>query len=1005
MRRLAVFLFGPPRIELNGKPVKLSRHKALALFVYLITTQQRSSRNTLATLLWPNHDQSRARAALRRVLVDLNEAGLGPWLRTERETIELATDEALWSDVGRFHDCLSQCLAAQSDPDQICIPLLTEASHLYEDDFLSGFSLRDSAIFDEWQLFQTEKLRRDLGSALARLVRSHSSNGNIETALTFAHRWFNLDPFYEPAQRWLMQLYAWNNQRAAAVRQYQDWVQLLAQELGVEPSAETKDLYARIQHGEGPSPNPRQASVLPARPLEPAAAALYNFPTQPTPFVGRETELQEIAQTIQKPDCRLLTLTGSGGIGKTRLAIQVATTYGHIFRDGVYYVALAPVSSPEFLIATIVDHLKVTLDGQSDPQLQLVNHLRSQVLLLVLDNFEHLIRKANLLADLLLNAPQFKILVTSQERLNLQDEWVYEVQGMQYPDTPKTDGFEHYSAVALFLQRARRVNASFILAETDRPCLVRICQLLDGNPLAIELAATWTRLLTCQEIVKEIDRIYRYQDNLDFLTTSLRDIPERHRTMRRVFEHSWRLLTPQEQDLVKRLAVFQGGSQRDAIEQVTGAKLNLISALVDKSLLSRNSSGRYEAHQLLRQYSREKLQKTPEKAQETFDKHCFYYIAFLQQREADLRGHNQKETLSEVAREIENIRAAWRWAIAHGHLQAIAQGMDSLWHFYASYGWFQEGLEMFGRALEIVPRAEAEQADRNTQATLGQLMAYLSWFFLRQGLYEQAEDLLTQSITTLENLNDPYLLAMPLNFLGVVKAEVGMSEQAQDLLQRSIDIYRGYEDNWRLAWTLSYLAYSLSALPDYRSEANRLLQESLTLYQTIGNKQGLGFVLNTLGYLAYQAGELNQAQQLLVESLALRREVGFPRGIAVSLANLGHVTAALGEYHTSQLYYRDSLRLATAINALPLTLSALTGLAACQIATKRDHRATELLTLVLHHPASNQETCKRARRLLAELNLASPTDSQGLPFGSNSSLTSEMNEQFEAIVAELLAET
>lgn len=1003
MRRLVVFLFGPPRIELNGQSVKLSRHKALALLAYLVTTQQRSSRNTLASLLWPDYDQSRARAALRRVLVDLNDAGLGPWLRAERETIELAIDETLWSDVGRFHDCLGKCLAAQMDSEQVCIPLLLEAINLYEDDFLSGFSLRDSAVFDEWQLFQTENLRRDLGSALARLVRSHSYNGHIETALTFAHRWLKLDPFFEPAQRWLMQLYAWNNQRAAAVRQYQDWVHMLAEELGLEPSDETKELYERIQRGELPPPALRPFTLTTAPPPQ-QRATLHNFPTQPTPFVGRETELREIAQKIQAPDCRLLTLTGSGGIGKTRLAVQMATAYGQIFRDGVYYVALASVSSPDFLIATIADHLGLTLDGQSDPQFQLASHLRARALLLVLDNFEHLIGKANLLADLLLDAPHFKILVTSQERLNLQDEWVYEVQGMPYPDTLKTDSFERYSAIAVFLQRARRVNASFSLSEIDQAYLVRICQLLDGNPLAIELAATWTRLLSCQEIVKEIERMVWYQENLDFLTTSLRDIPERHRTMRRVFEHSWCLLAPQEQDLLKRLSVFQGGSQRAAIEQVTGAKLNLISALVDKSLLSRNNSGRYDTHRLLRQYALEKLQKTPARTQEAFDRHCFYYTAFLQQREAGLRGLNQKETLAEIAREIENIRAAWRWAIAHGHLQAIEQGMDSLWHFYASYGWFQEGLEMFGRALEIAPRLEGEQDHRRKPVTLGQLMAYLGWFFLRQGLYEQAEDLLAQSIQSFESLNDRYRLAMPLNFLGVVKAELDKFDQAQQLLRESIEIYRNHQDNWRLAWTMSYLAYSLSGLPEHQTETKRLLQESLGLYQTIGNKQGLGFVLNTLGYVAFRAGELDKAQQHLEQSLALRREVGFPRGIAVSLANLGHVTAALGEVQTSRLYYQDSLKLAATINAVPLALSALTGLVACQIANNQADCAEELLNLVLSHPASNHETSSRARRLLAELNSTTPPAGQEPNLGSSASFAVAVNKQFDILVAKLLAD-
>ena len=1003
MPNLALFLFGPPHLDLDGTPVKIDRHKAMALLAYLATNPQAHSRNTLATLLWPNYDQGRARAALRRTLVTLKKAGLSEWLAADRETIKLNDQATLWVDVARFRQRLGDCLAAGHNSDVFCLPLLTEAVGLYQADFMAGFSLRDSPNFDEWQLSQAESLRRDMMSALARLVRCHSAQGEIETAIDYTQHWLAMDPLFEMAHRQLMQLYARNGQRIAALRQYQTCARILEQELATTPSAKTTALYQQIQRGEGGYDNPADMPLnrFPnpqALRMGPASVPLHNFPAQPTPFLGRDNELSEIGQRLQNPACQLLTLIGPGGIGKTRLAIQAAHEQAAAFPDGLYFVPLDPINPGDFLVSTLADHLSLSLDGLEDPTLQLMTYLHQKQLLLVLDNFEHLMRKVGLLAKIVGQAPQVKILVTSRERLNLQGEWAVEIKGMRYPAIADGSQIEDYSAVALFLHRAHQVHSGFTLSDVDKPYLARICQLMEGTPLAIELAASWVRVLSCQEIAEEIEHMVQTQDNLDFLATTLHDVPKRHQNLRGVFEHSWQRLSAEEKRVLSKLSVFQGGGRREAIEAVTGADLALISALVDKSLLTRSEARRYEMHGLLQQYAAEKLRQRLADVEEAQDRHCAYFTTFLKKREGRLRGSDQQNTLADIATEIENIRAGWRWAISQIRLQEIEDALEGLWYFHAMYSWFEEGIETFGRAAAALYQENKLLQDPHIQKLQGRVLAYLGWFFLRQGLYEQAEDLLQHSLAIFDMLNDKNHRATPLHYLGILAGEVGDFAQATDRLQASLVIYRKTNNLWGTAWVLSSLAYHLSELGQAEPEAIQvLLHESLALYKKFGNQQGIAAALNNLGYIAFRQGQYTAAKKFLKESLVLRREVGYPRGIAVTLNNLGHVTGALGEYEICKTYYREALEIAFNIHTVPLVLAALGGLAIPYAHEGQIIRARQLLDLVLQHPASNKESRERANDFLVYLNADQPhqiTDPED-----------DQPPEFERIVKDILRES
>jgi predicted ATPase/DNA-binding SARP family transcriptional activator len=991
MSHLALFLLGPPQIKLNDTPIEFDRRKAVALLAYLAVTGETHSRDTLATLLWSDYDQQRARAALRRTLSALNKALPSTALEVDRETISLRRSPDLWVDVVEFRQYLTSCLASEGDLYTTGLPLLTKAVTLYRADFMAGFTLQDSPNFDEWQLFQVENLRHDLASALSYLVRCHNARDEFDTAIAYAQRWLALDPLHEPAHRQLMQLYVWNDQRAAALRQYQECSHILKQELDVLPAEETTALYENIQRG-ALAQKSREPSEQFSTRLQ-AAAPMHNFPAQTTPFIDRRIELAEIAKRLQNPDCQLLTLIGPGGIGKTRLAIQAAIEHRTAFLDGLYFVSLAPVSSPDFLVSAVADSLNLSLDEQEDPKQQLLNHLQGRQILLVMDNFEHLVKGADLAANILTQASGVKILTTSRERLNLQGEWTFEVKGMPYPPDDKINQIEDYSAVALFLDKAYRVHSGFSLTETEKPHLAHICQLVEGMPLGIELAAAWVRLLSCQEIATEIERMYEAQHGLDFLSTPLHDVPERHQSLQAVFEHSWRLLSAEEKSAFRKLSVFQGGCRREAIEWVTGAPLPLLSALVDKSLLTRRASGRYEMHELLRQYATEKLHQTPTEAKEARQRHCEYFAQFLQRQETLLKGARHKEIFAEICSEIENVRSSWHWAVSQNDTTEIERMLKSLGRFYRMYGWFQEGVEAFGQAITTL-----QESDHN-QALTGQLLAYQGWFLMRQGLYAPAREVLQQSITLFRQLDNRAELAAPLQFLGILTSEVGEYGEAKQLLQESLAIYREIDDQREIAWTLSNLGYCISNLEDgERFEAKQILQESLAIYKTIGDKQGIAIVLNNLGYVHYQLGEYPEAHQQFQESLALRREIGYPRGIAVALNNLGHVAGALEDYEAGQTHYNESLKITLDIQAIPLALDTLGGLAAPLAYAGKTSLALELLTLALHHPAGNKDTRNRAMRLLNRLQPDLPPEMTVILDTSVKDFAAELNRLAEAVL-------
>lgn len=653
-----------------------------------------------------------------------------------------------------------------------------------------------------------------------------------------------------------------------------------------------------------------------ATPALTALKAPSNLPRQGTPFIGRRAELAEIADRLADPSCRLLTLVGPGGIGKTRLALQAAENERPNFRHGVFLVNLAPLSSPESIVPTIAEAIGFSFYRTEDPdrigpspRQQLLDHLREKEMLLLLDNYEHLLTRADLAADILSQAPRAKLLATSRERLNILGEWVMPIRGLAYPtdelpDVPGT-GVDGYSSVQLYVQRARQMGAPIDLDQSTEAAVVRICQLVDGTPLAIELAASWLQTLSPAEIAAEIERSYT------FLESTLRDMPERHRSLRLVFENSWNLLDEPGQHFLARLSVFRGGFDREAAMAVAAdgdreMTLAQLAALVGKSLVKHHASGRYELHQLLAQFAAEKLATFEVTQDADFvrsiqEKHSDYFCAWLGRLEPDLRTKREKEKFRAVERDIENVREAWRWAARQGKVENIASALIGLASFLDNQNWHQEGADLLGYANDQLRGTAPDELLLLARLDTGQ-----AGFIGALGEVDAAAQMLQASLERFREADSPGDEATALDGLGQVAAARGFLLDAADLHKRSLALFRQIGDQASAAAQIARLGRIANERGLYE-ESRVLLNEALTMRRQIGDLPGVAGVLDTLGFNAYRLGDGPSAANFADEAILINESIGHRAGVANALRLKGMVASLRGDYDRALTHYQEAL--------------------------------------------------------------------------------------------------
>lgn len=623
-----------------------------------------------------------------------------------------------------------------------------------------------------------------------------------------------------------------------------------------------------------------------------------NLPRQTTSFIGRDQELDALVKLVDDPAVRLITILGTGGMGKTRLAIEMASNLRADFADGVFFVALAPLASAEWIVPTLAETVHFTFYQGIDPKAQLIGYLRGKAMLLVLDNFEHLLAGVELLNEIMQEAPRVKLVVTSRERLNLRLETPFVIDGMPLPDLTESDpgspdadsaDLEQYDAIKLFLQSAHAQQPNFDKSPQVLRDIAHICRLVQGLPLAIELAASWVEMLSLPEISTEIET------NLDFLETDLRDVPARQRSIRAVFDYTWRLLEDVERDAFKRLSIFRGGFTREAAQQVADAALRTLMRLMNKSLLRRDRSGRYELHELLRQYAAEQLQDAPAEYEALRDKHSAYYVTLLHQIDGRLKGYGQKEAIAEIEMELDNVRLAWERAIQMKRLDAIAQALEPLWNFYIYRDRLQEGESVFSHAVNALRSVETPSVG------YGLLLALHGALHRRVERSTLAEQHMSEGVAMLTQLDASHELA-----LANIWNSYGTSDEVIQRLRDCRAVFEAHSDRWGMTAACFNLAMSIETTGNW-IEGRKYFSESLNLARTSGDSLGQAAALSGLGWNSYRLGKYPDSLNFFKESRQIYRQMSTPGGAASALRGMGTVSWLLKDYTAATEHFFEAL--------------------------------------------------------------------------------------------------
>lgn len=874
-------LLGGLTVTQARQPIpKLISRKADVLLAYVAQEQRPHNREVLATLLWDDRTQKQALANLRTLISSLRKHA-DDFVDISWQAVALKAD--VWVDTAVF--CQQLAEAQEKMPSAAAITKMETALELYVGDFLKGVLVRGSVALENWIQFTRESLRQQALDARQQLLTYYLQQGCYNDGIRHAAVLLEMDPLLEETHRQMMRLLAYSGQRQAALAQYETCVQLLDSEMGIPPEPETTALYERLQMT---VPTP-----------------VSSLPVQMTTFVGREREISVCLSHLRSPACRLLTLTGLGGIGKTRLAWQVAMALRTAFVNGVYFVRLAAVESPDALATAVANAINIPFYALSNVHEQVKSHLHGKEILLVLDNFEHLLPAAKFVNDWLQQVPTVKFLVTSRVRLDLQAEWLMELSGLPYPETrAEADAVTDYASIQLFIQRARVITADFALTSDNWPSIRRICQIVQGMPLGIELAAAWIRVLSPAQIVQQIEK------NLDLLATTARDVPERQRSLTAVFDSVWALLDPQEQQVFAQISVFRGSFDLDAFLTICETSPWTLATLLEKSLLRKRADDRYTMIEALQLYATRKIAQMPHVHTATQIRHSQYFANFVAEQEPILRSQEARTSLAAMTINLDNIHAAWQVAISQTQYAVLEKMVYGLGLFYRHRGPYQEGETLMETAVaRLTPLIEAADPPDPAQCrVLSQLLECWARLTNLAGYYEDSLKASKKAVAWAEKAQDKLCLARGYLRWGWNNYRMGNFEESLSQLETTVQLAQELGDHSLHGGGLSNLCAAYVRLGQY-NQAENFAREGLYHYRAANDYYGEAKIHNMMGIISWYQGKYQQAYDAYSQSAQQYHVIGTMSGKQNALGNQGLVAVHLGKFDEGRICFEQCLRI------------------------------------------------------------------------------------------------
>ena len=895
--QLRLFFLGAPQFFIDDQPLTtFNSNKTRALLAFLALTQKTYIRATLAGLFWGDLSEKQAHANLRKSILNLKKHA-DAWLDIQRQTIAFKTDSNYWLDTEAF--------IAESLPEK--------AIELYGGDFLEGLLFKDAPELEHWILEQRTRFKEQMLQMLHQSIHNKVTLRRYAEAIGDCQTLLRVEPWREETHQQLILLYYRNGNRSAALAQFRQCKEVLWEEIGVLPSSETESLYERILKAVPPK---------------------HNVPAEMTPFIGREQEITDLQIQLLQPECRLTTILGPGGIGKTRLALATSITLIDHFIEGVWFVDLTNVDHVDLVANAIGAAIGLRFVTKEEPAQQLVRFLRQQECLLILDNMEHLTDAASLLSDILRSAPDVTLLVTSRQELLLKEEWIWTIDGLDFPQLPPLHDLQSYSACRLFGIVAQRRNRHFEL-QKEGDAVAQICNLVEGVPLALELAAAATRHESCASLAIQL------QQNVNALQSQWRNVPDRHRSLRAVFDHSWALLTADEQLTFQKLAIFNGPFSIDAAAQVTNISPDQLDNLVGHSLLRKVDAEHFVFHSLIHQFAHEKLASN-NAFSNLSQAHTHFYLDLIAKHGTEISSADSLEASRQIEFHFDNIVAAWRWASTH-YSTASSNTISALYSwldFFIIGGNRPTGYTIFSQLanrsidhsplqvhlqtclanLELVTgrsdasnqRIEDIKQSREWQNSLIlqiQLLAIEAQSSLQQGEIDACLNMAQQGLSLLEKHAVDRLELILLGILASAnlrKPDIDEALLQTDRLQtRAAAMQDRYHESVALQRSGVIHQYYRH---DYEAAA-LFYQQALEIAEPLQFKTLIADCRAYLGNVYSLQHKYQKSIDLLQQALRLYRELGEPITQGLTLVNLCHTHDALDQFEHIERRSREAISL------------------------------------------------------------------------------------------------